>query len=1257
MKRTALSVLLALLFIIVSGSWYVLNSQWGLELTYNLVRHVIPGELIIQSRQGKLLGPLNFTDISYTNDDISLTLNKLMLDWQPFSLFKGTLLLTTVDAHDLRLEFDESSGQSASMGPVTFTLPFAIEVLDARLSQAAIHTGKQQLIEIKQLILQAEARDNAIQLTQLMIESELFDLTTNGKLGLNKTQAVTLHTVWTARLPEFSPLQGSGSFTGSLRQLEVEQTIKQAGVDLSLQGKLNDIMSNLKWDLSMDVKQLFAQQLSPTWPALSIQGKLDSSGSLDAFDLAGDMRTNLPDQGSLQANFEINATPDMWKLTRFNAQHSPTKATLNANGVWHPGPELGTVTLTGGWHRLTFPLMPTGKTRQFVSNAGNFTISGKLDNYKLNTIADITAYQLPTMHVALDGHGDRKQINFSNITAQTLDGNITGSGLAVWEPDIAWEGSLRFKNINPAVQWPSWPGRLDAEISASGRTINKTSLFNRIKLKSLTGQLRDYPVDSHGMVSWGNKKINIKDVKLDIGDSKLRVSGSRDEKWAMRAELNAPDLNALCPYSRGQLIIKVDVAGPRATPHIIANIAGDRIAFEDYLIGKIAGNFDIDLQSDEAFDTMLTATELTKGGKQWESLTFNAAGTRTQHQLKLELKQETDRIQLVVNAGLNEQQIWQGEIANTIVNAKKLGAWKQIRSAPFTLGINQASLEPWCLVQPGARICLQGERLQKRWNANLDANQMPLALLENWLPAHLQLHGKADIDSNLHYVPKRELTGDLLVNIPEGFRLEVTDKEQSFKFDTGRMQATLNKTGLDANIDLPAADLGGLKIQLDLPDWNALAGLLPTQPLTAQLKLSLVSLAHLNGFFLDYPELTGALAADLHLGGTIGTPLLTGETRINQASAVIPALGIKLEDINFRAFSKAGSQLDYQLSARSGKAEPLTITGYTLLQMPDGWPTKLHIRGNEFQLANLPDAKIEISPKLDVDVQGRRIDLNGIITVPNAIFRPRTLPQTTVSPSRDVVFIDEAELPLVEEHWKVFSHVRVILGDHVYFDGFGLRGEVRGNILLIDEPGKLTVGQGEISITEGTYKAYGQDAKIRRGRLMFANTVIDDPGIDLEAVREIDTVTAGVRVHGTLKQPELTLFSEPAMSESDIISYFLLGRPMEATTEDEKGQQLQKAMLAARLAGGELIVDQTGIYSYLDEISFETDKTTEQTALVVGKYLSPKLYVRYVTGLIESSSIVEIHYKLSKYLRVQTEAGYRRSTSVTGADIYYTIEY
>ncbi len=1255
MKRVSLYILLAILLTFAGGSWFVLHTQWGLQRTYELVRHSLPGKLTIQSLEGKLLGPIIFTDINYVDRGINLQLDRLELDWQAMSLFTGTLRFNQFYAHGLTLQLSENARQNDTKPITGFALPLTIEVLDARLTEAHIVTEQQQAFFIKQILLQGTAIENAVHLTQLDIETDSFDLTTTGKFGLNDRQPVKLHTVWTVRYNNFVPLTGKGSISGSLAQLDLEQSIVQPGLDVMLQGSLSNIFSQLEWNLSLDIRQFTAQQVTSSWPALTVKGKVTSSGHLDAFRLAGMLSNSLPEYGTIQSEFDISAKPDVWHFITLKAKHSPTQGSLEASGDWYPGPDLGSLVFSGSWNQLLFPLSSTQTTHRYRSEKGTFAVSGSLADYLISADADLTGPQLPDMQLTLNGQGDQQQIKIPVINIQTLEGKITGNARAGWRPNLHWETTLQAQNLNPSMQWHDWPGRLNAQFHAYREGTNATP-FTTMELKSLSGELRGYPVESHGAVSWGNRNVKVTDVRLNIGDSHFSMAGGRDEIWNLQVELTSPNLNALWPYSKGSLDLSSTIKGPRLTPHIIAKITGDKLAIEDYRIGKLAGNFDIDLQTDERFITSFTASEIEKGSRQWQSVSFGADGTRTQHLMKLEIRQETDVAKLVAQAGLDAQQVWSGEITQTVFNVKNLGEWQQARPAPFRVAVNQAMLGPWCLTQPGAHICLDGQHMQNSWKANLDGKNLPLTILENWAPTQLKFQGKTDIAASLHYLAKEQLTGDLLISTPDGFELLVTDKEQSFHFGPGKLQMSLLETGLEARIALPFDPLGDFAFEINLPNWNALAGVQPSQALQGHLKATLTSLAHLNGFFLDYPNLTGSLNAELRLGGTIASPLITGKTRLNHASVEIPALGIKLDEMNFQAVSQTGSQVDYQFTARSGKSAPLSVIGSTQLHMAEGWPTRLNIRGIDFQVANLPDIKINISPQLDMKLQGRRIDLNGEIAVPHARFRPRTLPASSVSSSQDVVIVDAGGLPAIEEHWKIYSHVRIILGEHVNFDGFGLRGEVSGNLLVIDEPGKLTVGQGEIKITEGTYKAYGQDAKIRRGRLMFANTVIDNPGIDLEAVREVDSVTAGVRVRGTLKQPELSLFSEPAMAESDIISYFLLGHPLE-TTESDQEAQLQKALLAARLAGGELFIDQTGIYSIVDELSFETSNTTEQTSLVIGKYLSPKLYVRYVTGIIESSNIVEIQYKLSKYFRIQTEAGYRGSTSVTGADIYYTIEY
>jgi translocation and assembly module TamB len=1255
MKRVTLSFVLLALLISISGMWFVLNTQWGLERFYALVQHSIPGKISVQTLHGKVVGPIKLTGLNYKNNEIDVSLDMLELDWQPSRLLSGTFRLTELNAHDLTVKLTTPSSEGTSKPLPDLTLPLAIDVLEARLSKALISRNQKQLVLIKRLELEGTAKNSSIQLAQLRIETEQLDSTVYGQLGLSSKQSVELHTNWTARFTGLTPLNGTGTFTGSLKRLALQQTVKQPGCDVTLHGYLANVISEFNWNLSLDIRQLDARQLASSWPDYSTRGKLKSNGRVAEFSLSGELASSLPKYGTLHTKFEINAKPQVWHLTSFTTKHTATDGTLHAGGYWHPGPDFGTLDLSGNWNQVVFPLSADSTTHQFSSNSGKFTFNGNISKYTFTANADLAGQRLPLMQLKLAGHGDRKHVKIPNIKALTLDGNVSGSATVNWQPTLDWQTTLVAKNINPAGQWPDWPGLLNAQIHAFGKQSRDNEKYG-VELKSLNGKLRDYPVDAHGSLTWGNKKFEVHDAKLILGDSHLIINGGRKESWNLLAELTSPNIHALWPYSRGKLETRVNVTGAQANPHIIAKINGENLVFADYRIGALAGDFDIDLQSDEKFITTFSASEIAKDATHWQSITLNADGVRTRHQIKLTLKSDTDFIQVTTLAGLTAQQVWQGEIAQTIINVKEIGEWQQLEPAPFHISRKQASLGPWCVTQLGSHICLDGERQKNIWNASLNAGNLPLATFKIWLPPRLKLQGKTNIDSKLQYVPKRKLHGNLVISMPDGFTLLVEDREQSFHFQPGKIQASLDAAGFKTNVQLPAGELGELTLRLSLPDWNPLTGLPASQPLTGDVKASLTSLQHLNGFFLDYPALSGSLKTKLQIAGTVGTPLVTGETNINQASAEIPALGIKLSDINLRAHSNTGKQLNYLFSARSGETESIKITGHTLLQMPDGWPTKLNINGNNFQLANLPDVKINVSPQLHIEIQGRRIDFTGEIVVPHARFRPRTLPASSISPSQDVVIIDEADLSPVKERWRIYSHVRVIFGDHVYFDGFGLRGDLGGNLLLIDEPGKLTVGQGEIKIAKGTYKAYGQDAKIRRGRLMFANTLIDNPGIDLEAVREVDTVVAGVRVHGTLKQPELTLFSEPAMSDSDIISYFLLGRPLD-TTEDTEGQQLQKALLAARLAGGEYFVEQTDIYSYVDELTFETDKTTEQTSLVVGKYLSPKLYVRYVTGIIESSNIAEIHYKLDKHFHLQTEAGYRGSSSVTGGDIYYTIEY
>ena len=76
-----------------------------------------------------------------------------------------------------------------------------------------------------------------------------------------------------------------------------------------------------------------------------------------------------------------------------------------------------------------------------------------------------------------------------------------------------------------------------------------------------------------------------------------------------------------------------------------------------------------------------------------------------------------------------------------------------------------------------------------------------------------------------------------------------------------------------------------------------------------------------------------------------------------------------------------------------------------------------------------------------------------------------------------------------------------------------------------------------------TYDAYGQSLELERGELLFTGP-LDDPTIDVRAVRRVGATTVGVQLTGTLLAPSTRVYSEPPMSEADALAYLLLGRPL-----------------------------------------------------------------------------------------------------------------
>ena len=169
--------------------------------------------------------------------------------------------------------------------------------------------------------------------------------------------------------------------------------------------------------------------------------------------------------------------------------------------------------------------------------------------------------------------------------------------------------------------------------------------------------------------------------------------------------------------------------------------------------------------------------------------------------------------------------------------------------------------------------------------------------------------------------------------------------------------------------------------------------------------------------------------------------------------------------------------------------------------------------------------------------------------------------------------------------------------------------------------------------------------------MLYTGGPLTNPGLDIRAVRQVGEVTAGLKLGGTLRSPTAELFSIPAMGQTDALSYLMLGRPLEQTSSGEDGELMTRAALALGLAGGDRLARSLGDRFGLDEMRIETAEGGDQASLMMGRYLSPRLYIGYGIGLLENVNVFKVRYRLSDQWHLEGESGEHH-----GADLLYTID-
>jgi autotransporter translocation and assembly factor TamB len=540
--------------------------------------------------------------------------------------------------------------------------------------------------------------------------------------------------------------------------------------------------------------------------------------------------------------------------------------------------------------------------------------------------------------------------------------------------------------------------------------------------------------------------------------------------------------------------------------------------------------------------------------------------------------------------------------------------------------------------------------LLDEWEISSRVDQIPLAIFNSIVPAGATLAGSLDgeleasaaadgtVTGRLELRPRTATTQRYFGSSVHTIRLTDTRVRLSAGSDGVQGEATFALARPDSPLQ------GTVTAAVTVPQLTRLDQPLLPQPFEATVKGD-IDLSVLDDLFEHVSGSEGRLDLDLEAGNTFDEIEVTGYYWLRGRTDVV-SLGIELRDVDIRASDSPEGGFAIEGSVSSGGGL-LTIEGVSPAIPTRESPARLTIRGRDFRAVRTEQVSLVVSPDLEVLAGGQAVDVRGEIDVPRARIELLEVPQAAVSPSRDVVYVGQTD-EVRSEPIDVTAEVNLTLGENVVFRGLGFSTHLDGSILAIERPGRVTQGRGELVFREGIYRGYGQNLTVEPGRLILAGP-IDDPTVDVRAYRQAtDGTRAGFLVGGTLKSLEVDVWSDPAKTDSDALSYILFGRPLSQGSEADQVQ----AGNAAAVLGGNMLAMSMASKIGLDDARIETGARQQETAFYAGKYLSPRLYVAYGVGLYEPINVLRVRYLLSRKFTVQAETGTRDS-----GDILYRIEF
>ena len=1258
MKRAGwiLAGLLALLFLLLAAGAWMATTASGFRWLAGTATTLSGERLKFEGVDGHLGVPLGIRTLTITTDTQRIEIEGLRLEWQPRALWQHRIEVDLLAAQAMRVSILKKDPTPPEL-PVSLRLPLdlRVHVIDlARLD--IVEVGK--TLSFRALRARLDGIGERYRLSGVTLSSPWADV--SGQLELAKDAPFALQGRIDATRRDPVPVTARLDLTGELAALAFRLDAAAEGMRLLAQGEAAPYAKVRLPRLLIAGEGIDPRQFVADAPSadLAFSGVFEGQPGerlLGTFSLSNRLAGRFDQDRLPLANLTGAVLGDATRAD-FSALAIDLGAAgqFTGDGQWRDGRftvNLDSLALNlAGLHRdLNATRIKTAL--QLAGDAASQTLS-----------ADVSETWGQGRFTLI--HADAAlRLESANFSGQA--GRLTAQGELRLDAGRAFSAEFDATQINPA-RFGKFPrGRLNVHGEASGALAPGLRLRTQFTLPP--GELEGRPVSGRGRLRYENRHLADADIDLNLAGNLAKVKGAFGRVGdRLNWDIDAPALARLNLGLAGRLTSRGSVSGDPKLPQIEAVLAASGLRLPGDIAADTLGlQLELQATANGAFSGQIEARGVALAGQRLSVVHADLQGRRAAHTLTLDARMPDWHVIASLAGGLDDRQLWRGQLNQ----AEAQGPWPMHLMAPATLLLSrkQQQVNHLALTLAGGRLTVeQFSRQDAQLASRGTLANLPLApfltLLETAPPftTDLRLNGDWTLRAGNTLdgqVQLRRQSGDVRMKEPAqslGLTTLVLDLNAEASRVTARVEATSREAGqlraegratlerAGAGFVLPRSAPLAWTAQFHVPDLRLVKPILPV------------------GIRLD-----SRLAAQLTGSGSLAAPRIDGLIDASQLRFAMPEEGVVITDGTLKLVLD-DDRVRVQQGELKGSSGRIVVSGEAQLKNPQAG---LALTFEKFAATHRSDRRVIVSGTTRLNLDPKRLELTGELTADRARLEMPEASRPTLS--SDIVVVGQPPREKsAARRFPLQLDLRLKLGDDFLFKGAGLDARLGGQmrvftvnqVLRQDRPqgerlaatsARVLRGEGRIQVEEGRYAAYGQSLVIERGVLSFIGP-IDNPGIDVLAVRKTPTVKAGVQVRGTVQRPLVTLYSDPALPDTEKLSWLVLGHGLEG------GGQQEFALL--QIAAGALLsqAESVNFQAQLAE-AFRIDRfdvragegeDLTSTVVSVGKRLSSRAMLSYEQSLDGLSQVVKVLYQLTPQVRLEAQAGQQSSF-----DVFYTREY